>query len=400
VSRRLIGREVWRIGDWGGASMHIGRRWEELGAATLERLVDQPSSNQVGFQPWAAVSFVLEPEVERAVQSVGLTNPDGLLVGAQADQLALQPVDFKWSLEVARVNQISAESLQALLAAEVPAIRQAIESKLNGHRSPFSLDGQLAALEQLTLLDGLFVAPDHAANRAFLESQANLRQEVPLPGSRIVFAQVEGAEFFSPLPGWEVGVTLAAQEGARRALDRLEGAEHYYRLGAGVLGALRARRWSIFEPTAPPLEVLPELARLRRDQRLRTIEQLVDHLERVMMARSALLKALSQLGRQVYPFAAFRQTLKSAGIVLPDREEAKEATRRWNPLYGKVQRELVARLREDGRSLVAAGQTDPETLATLTSRSRDLARYAHLTTLGHLRALEPAPPLSTPSSSV
>jgi hypothetical protein len=173
-----------------------------------------------------------------------------------------------------------------------------------------------------------------------------------------------------------LGEILAAQEGARRALQSLEGAERYYRLGAGVLGALSARRQSIFEPDPPALDAPTELGQLRRAQRLTTTEQLVAYLDRAMTARSELKRALNQLGRTVFPFGAYRKLLRQAGVQLPEREEGRPADRRWSRLYGLAQREFSERLVAEGRALVAAGQNDPQALATLQARGAELAREA------------------------
>lgn len=374
--RPLTGREVWRIGDWGGASAYIGRRWEQVGAAALAALIGRPNPRHAEFTPLQAVSLVQDSVVEQAVQAAGLPHADAVLIGFRGERLALQPVDFKWSIEVADLEQVAGEVLSALLAADLPPLHEALVAALR------TVDGarpgleQLPPLDELELLDGIFLAPDHAPNRAFLSSQRNRGQPRPLRPEHVVFATVEGGAFFSPLPGWEVGVALAAQEGARRALETLEGAEHYYRLGAGVLGALLARRRSIFAAETPTIDPLAELAHLRRTERLVTTEQLIAYLDRVMSARAELTRSLSQLGRAVYPFSAFRATLKAMGIQLPDRAEDRAGARAWNRLYGLTQRELSAEIIAQGRSLVARGQNDAQALVTLRGRSAELARQA------------------------
>ena len=373
----LAGRAVWRIGDWGGASGQIGRHWEEVGDAALERLVGHASPSRPEFIPRAAVSFVREAELEQAVQAVGLSHADALLLGPLEGRLALQPVDFKWSLEVARAHQVAAETLQALLEADLPPVREALEARFERAAPGLKPDGgHLPRIEQLTLLDGLFLAPEHAANRAFLHGRNNRRQERPIDPRQVVFEVVDEREFFSPLPGWEVGLALAAQEGARRALGSLEGAEHFYRLGAGVLGALTARKRSIFEPSVPKIDALAELAALRRAQRLMTTEQLIAYLQRAMSARAELVRALNQLGREIYPFNAFRAALRAAGIVLRERSEGDPEQRRCSRLYGLVQRELSTRLAAAGRELVAGGQGDAQALAALNARGAEFARQA------------------------
>src|SRR5919197_856581 len=97
-----------------------------------------------------------------------------------------------------------------------------------------------------------------------------------------------------------------------RAVDSLEGAEQFCRLGAGVLGALTGRRRWIFEPSVPKIDALTDLDHLRRAQRLMTTEQLIAYLQRVMSARAELVRTLNQLGREIYPFNAFRAALRAA----------------------------------------------------------------------------------------
>jgi hypothetical protein len=357
--------------------MHLGRRWEDVGASALADLVGRPSPSQTDFVPRAVASFVHDSAVERAIQAAGLPHADAVLIGPLEGRLALQPVDFKWSLEVARASQVAADALEALLTAEVEAIRNGIQERIEGGAWGLDLeDHQLPPLEQLNLLDGLFLSPDHAANRAFLTSQANRRQESPLEPHQAVLRPVDGREFFSPLPGWEVAEALAAQDGARRALDTLEGAEHYYRLGAGVLGALTAQKRSIFDPSIPRIAPLDELSGLRRSRRLLTLEQLIAHMDRLMAARAELLKSFNQLGRKIYPFSAFRTALKTAGVVLPDRTEQTPEQRRWSRLYGLVQRDLTNRLAGEGRAMVGNGQTDAQAVANLSARSPELAAQA------------------------
>src|SRR6266496_2445160 len=99
MRRPLAGRELWRVGDWGGASMQIGRHWEEVGASALEALVGRAGTLQPEFVPRAVVSFVGDSACEQAFQRAGLSNPDALLVGPLSGHLALQSVAFKWSLE-------------------------------------------------------------------------------------------------------------------------------------------------------------------------------------------------------------------------------------------------------------------------------------------------------------
>jgi hypothetical protein len=374
--RPLIGRELWRIGDWGGASMQIGRRWEQLGASHLPALLRQPDS-AAGFAPRAALSFVGDSRLSASIQAAGLPNADAVLLGTVGPRLALRPVDFKWSLEVARPEQVSGETMRALLEAELPELLGALHAAIEPAAWGAELgSAPLADLGRVDLLDGLFLAPAHAENRQVVASREGLTDAQALPPLQARLVDIDGQAFFSPLPGWALAERLAAQEGARRALDTLEGAERYYRLGAGVLGALTARATSIFASAPAAIDGEAALAALRRAQRLPTTEQLIDYLDRAMTARSELVRTLNQLGRRCYPFAAFRTRLKRAGIQLGERAEAGPEDRRWTRLYGLVQRELSQRLQREGQALVAGGAADAQALATLNASCAALAQAA------------------------
>jgi hypothetical protein len=385
---------LWRIGDWGGASMQIGRRWEQLGASHLPALLGQDAP-VTGFEARAALSFVSNQGLSASIQAAGLPNADAVLLGTVGPRLALRPVDFKWSLEVARPEQVSGEALRALLDAELPALLAAIDEAIEPRAwglAPGSAG--LADLEQVELVDGLFLAPAHADNRHFVDSQENLARDQPLVPQQVALVEVEGLSFFSPLPGWGLGERLAVQEGARRALGTLEGADRYYRLGAGVLGALMARATSIFDLESPALDGPTELAALRRAQRLTTTEQLIDYLDRAMAARSELVRTLNQLGRRCFPFAAFRTRLRRSGIQLGERSAAHPEDKRWTRLFGQLQRELSTYLHSQGRALVAGGASDAQALAALSASCEKLAATAERMLAALIeaeRAADPAP---------
>lgn len=368
--RPLTGREVWRIGDWGGASNLIGRRWESVGAAAVTNLVGRPSPTRPDFVPDRCLSFILDQAHEQALQSAGYSHPDVLLAGPLDRQTALQPVDFKWSLEVADLVQVTPEPLERLLGAEEPAVVAA-------RGAAFGPDG-LPEPEQRVLLDGFFVAPEHRANHAFLASQRNLTAERPMAAGDVVFVAVDGRAFFRVLTGWELAEHLAAREGAGRMLDTLEGAEHYYRLGAGVQGALGSRRRSIFSDVTPEFDPIGDLAELRRGQRLSTLGDVVAYLDRALTARQELRKTANGIGRLAYAFAAFRADLQTRGIVLPPRgaPDPGGVEKAWTRLYGLVQQELGLRIKTEGLRLVQAGQSDAQAVATLQQRAPELGQAA------------------------
>src|SRR5207244_2169835 len=140
----LTGRLVWHIGDWGRASEHIGTRWEEIaGPLARERL--GPHDH--------LVVLAAQPTLMAEVLASGLPHADALRTWREDGQLVLEPLDFKWSLETASARQVSSETLQRLLAAELGAL----ETALNEAREALGLESTSDAEPR----DGRFVAPVH-----------------------------------------------------------------------------------------------------------------------------------------------------------------------------------------------------------------------------------------------
>src|SRR4051794_9238608 len=169
----LAGRLVWHIGDWGRASEHIGARWEHVaGAVARERL--EPTDY--------LVILAATPALMSSVLTSGLPHADALRTWRDGDRLALEPLDFKWSLETASARQVSSETLSRLLDADLPSLTPA----LGDARRTVGLDPE-AALEPR---DGRFVAPVHPANHAALLADPDL-PTLLLP--------VDSHAFFEPL---------------------------------------------------------------------------------------------------------------------------------------------------------------------------------------------------------
>src|SRR5207237_5766450 len=115
---QLTGRLLWHIGDWGRASEHIGQRGEEV-AGPLAR-------DEIGDANYLVV-LAATPTLMADVLSSGLPHADALRSWPEDGQLALEPLDFKWSLETASARQVSQETLTRLLAAELPSLATALE---------------------------------------------------------------------------------------------------------------------------------------------------------------------------------------------------------------------------------------------------------------------------------
>src|SRR3954454_20434831 len=113
----LTGRLVWHIGDWGRASEHIGAQWETFaGALARERLGPDDQ----------LVVLAATPPLMAAVLGSGLPHADAMRAWQEDGQLALEPLDFKWSLETASARQVSSETLERLLAAELETLGAAL----------------------------------------------------------------------------------------------------------------------------------------------------------------------------------------------------------------------------------------------------------------------------------
>lgn len=339
----LEGRQLWRIGDWGGASEHIGRRWETLGARCLERLVgvERPGPGGEAYRTRTALVLAAEPELAAAVQAHGKSHADALLIGEQAGRTVLEPVDFKWTLETANPKQVGADVLGALLD-EPPAL---LATRLAGLLADLPGDEPLHH-------DGIFLAPDHADNRAHLAPGG------PLDPEWAVLCPVDGTEFFSSLPGWDVAGALARLDGAY--LGTLEGADKYYRLGAGVLGALRRLEAGIFAEAPADLDGPPALAELRRVRRLNTTGEVIAYLDRALTARGELVDKLKDVQHGGYPFGRFRQDLTERGVTVGGPSD-----RRAGRLYGSVMKVVGEQVRAEGRALVAAGRSELQALGAL-----------------------------------
>ena len=354
-------------GNWGRADEARGRGWEEVGLLGLTPLLHQPRGvGERVYVPLAVVALAEDEALRREVHGSGLPNPDACLIGVLPDgRGVLQPVDFKWSLERAELRQVAGTTIERLLAMGLPRVQALLAS---GRAA-----AQLAGVE-LELVDGFFFAPEHVENRALLASAANARAALPLGPSDIVYWPVDPAPFFGPLEGWDLGRWLAERDRSVGLLATVEGAERYFRLGAGFAGAVVRLASPLFADAAATVDARGELTRLRGSQRLFTSADLARYLERQMASREAMQRALRDLEGTLYPFRQYRGALAARGVKLDNLDDpAKRANREQ---YGAIRAGVRARLREQGQALVAAGYSEPAALAELQARAPELSRIA------------------------
>jgi len=340
----LVGRLVWHIGDWGRASEHIGGRWEVVAGPLARQRLD--AGDQL-------VVLAADPELMAAVLTSGLAHADALRAWRENGHLALEPLDFKWSLETASARQVSGETLTRLLDSHLPRL----ESELIDVRARLDLEPDA----EIELHDGRFIAPEHPANRAAL------RDDPRLPS---VLLPVDPQAFFQPLSGWPAARAVAQLEGCDlERLRALDGVERYYRLGAGAAGALTRLHTGLFDAEPTQVDAPALIAAYARPVRQGTVNAMLLDLERRLAARKLLEERLAQVPRAAYPFGRLRTDLAKEGTprqVLDSRGALGRA-------YGEVTRELASAIREAGYSMTTSGLS-PET--ALDRLAADQARWA------------------------
>jgi hypothetical protein len=335
----LTGRLVWHIGDWGRASEHIGARWETV-AGELARQRLGPGDH--------LLVLAAMPSLMAEVLSSGLPHADALRAWREGGHLALEPLDFKWSLETASARQVSHETLERELAAELASLAVAL--------APIREAVGLEPDAEIETHDGRFVAPVHPANHVALLAEPEL-PTLLLP--------VDARAFFEPLPGWTAARALARLEASN--LDRLtsiEAIERYYRLGAGVEGALSRLETGIFETEQARVDAEAQIGGLRQVGKARTLNELLLYLQHELELRKLVDERLAQLPRTAYPFGRLRSDLHKLGVpraVLDSRGALGRA-------YAEVTREMISEIREAGRELVASGATSEQALDQLAAQ--------------------------------
>jgi hypothetical protein len=344
----LIGRLVWAIGDWGRASEHIGSRWEAVAGELASRRLT-PSEGRL-------IVLGATPNVMAEVLASGLPHADALRAFRDNSHLALEPLDFKWSLETASARQVSGETLARLLDSHLPGL----EMELGTARGELGLPEEA----EVEPRDGRFLAPEHPANRAAL------RDEPTLPSTLL---PVDPQTFFSSLPGWPAARALARMESCDLERVRsIEAVERYYRLGAGTGGALARLKTNLFDPEPARVDTPDEIASLRKNGVATSLNTLLMHLERELTARKVLEEQLAALPRSAYPFGRLRSDLGKAGVPKPILESRGALGR----AYGEVTREVSAAIRAAGYELTTSGVAADEALKRLAAEPERWAAVA------------------------
>jgi hypothetical protein len=351
------------VGNWGGASEQIGRRWEELGLALLRERLESASAPWPanGYRPAEVIELAGDDALQTALARAGLPNPDAILIAENArGDKAFQALDFKWNLEFASYGQIRAEAIDDLIEKGIKPLQALLTRSV----------GVLPS--DVPVLDGLLYSPELPVNRWFIDSELNAKQEYPIEPQEVIFQDVDPFRFFSPLPGWEMALLLARLDRSEARLKLLEGAEHYYRIGAGLMGAAAQLQVSVFVRQPPAVNPEHTMAWLRSKVRPPSSGAFLQHAEKLMTARGQLQTRLRTLTRSPYRYADLAETLKSRGVVLPERESGLPAAERerWGGVLRRVGAEHKELVYRTGLRLTERGLSDVEALARLEADSR------------------------------
>ncbi|MGE5619682.1 MAG: hypothetical protein ACM3US_10535 [Sphingomonadaceae bacterium] len=357
------------VGNWGGASEQIGRRWEELGVEALRARISSTAPwPGNGYRPTDIVELAGDNSLQLALSRSGLPSPDVIVILQDEKRgRALQALDFKWNLEFASYVQIRAEAVRALLEREVAPLRALLDRHL-ADEDP----------RDLPIEDGLLYAPRLPVNSWFLQSDQNYHQEYPIEADQVLFENVDPLLFFGQLSGWELAVLLARADRSPQRLRNLEGAEHYYRIGAGLQSAVAQFQVSIFCRRPPTVTADAAFDWLKTHVRPASSAGFLQFAERLMAARSQLTTRLRGLLRSPYRFSDLVESLKVRNLHLPEKEDGLPAAerQRWGDILRKVAAEHKELVYRTGLRLVEVGLSDAEALARLEGDSRRFASQA------------------------
>lgn len=378
------------IGAWGEAASLIGRRWEELGLALLsERL---PWTVPLGAGRTATITHLVSvdsaPDAGSALNAAGVSAPDLLLLGSlgRSSRPVVQAADFKVSLDTANPEQVSAARLTGnlpRLASEVPDVASAVLDQAPSEDHRATLARMLAGNTGSTLVpEGVFIAPDSAFNRWLRSLLATVRPGTRLPHlprgspatrSRAGFQLMAHLESVAPatmlgsLEGWTEASQLAALDGRRLAEEQLTLAERYWRLGAGLYGALRTLHRPVFSQLPAGWDAAPALNRLIRSIRPDSASAVLVALARAVERRRPQWAREQEVLRCPVGFRAWLRRAEAVGFDIEIGELAGLVRR----THGVLTASHRQRVTEVARQLHDQGKSNQQVLAALAERRDD-----------------------------
>ena len=379
------------IGAWGEASALIGRRWEELGLALLEKRL--PWSVPLGAGRTATITHLISvdsgPDAGPALHAAGVSAPDLLLLGTlgRSGRLVVQAADFKASLDTANPAQVSAARLAGNLpriASEVPDVAAAILAQAPSTAYREALTNLMAGKVGSTIVpEGIFIAPDSAFNRWLHQLLANVRPGVRLPrlprgapatrsrhdGFQLLahLEPVASATMLGTLEGWAEAGRLATLDGQRLASAELTVAERYWRLGAGLHGALRTLYRPVLAQLPTDWDATPALDRLVRRVRPTAAAALLSAMARAVEQHRPQWAREKEVLRCPVGFRVWLRCAEQAGFEVETGEFAGVVRRKHGSLAGNHRQRVTAAARQ----LHAQRQTNRQVLTALEARSAE-----------------------------
>lgn len=215
-------RDVTRLSDRGMASNMIGDRWSELATSGLSAWegsnVQLPNGEPFHVEQLFRLDEI--SEIANVASKRKLQNPDFILVGTSGSGRILMAADAKFSIDTAKSPQVSAETLQALLAV-----------------GPLVTDHLPGLPVEAAIQDGIFVSPDMPLTHYVLDRTRG-RLSSRVPKDSVALLPVAPVPFLKTLEGSRLLGTLASQDGFRDDIrHNMLLAMYYFRLVRACYGA-------------------------------------------------------------------------------------------------------------------------------------------------------------------
>jgi hypothetical protein len=219
----VLDREVMALADRGAASGMIGQRWADVCAEWIDTWQDRampvPGGHGNRLTIERAIRLDAHPDIANRASRRGLQNPDWLFIGTVGGVTTIQAADAKFSVETARVKQVSPTVVKALLA--VPDLLQAVTGPLP---------------EDIEIVPGIFLCPDSALSHIMLRRRHGIVR-VTVTEDDIEFVPASAGRFFRGMSGSDVMPLLAEVDALPVDLERnLLAGLYYFRLARAAVG--------------------------------------------------------------------------------------------------------------------------------------------------------------------
>jgi hypothetical protein len=227
----VLNRNVMSLADRGSASALVGQRWADICDEWTADWTSQPVQIP---EPGTPASFLVErvvrldarPEVARLASKQGLQNPDLLFIGRNSSSNIIQAADAKFSVETARVKQVSPGVVVGLLG---------IAELLGGALDDVPLDAEI--------VQGVFLCPDYLLTHLMLSRRQGIVRTT-VSNRDVLFVPVSAARFLEGLPSARLLPVLQEIDNLPvGAGENLLAGLYYFRIARACVGCwMDARR--------------------------------------------------------------------------------------------------------------------------------------------------------------